>query len=181
MCTGTRTLSFKVVFTPALCNSFLCFPLPPHFPSSQFSITHLSPLGPVVWFSRDLYLRAKCPWNYTEKEKWWASLPRWIFWTLISCNKDICEPLLFGIEPCYLLTHIPSPSFDNKWQQVTTGDSQLSSLFFSAFAKFMPRTCYSFLSFNLNIKDVLLQHRDKKIVIFFYGVWQDLQQILMGT
>ena len=84
-----------------------------HYTSVSLGSCSLILQGPV--------LTAKCSQNYTalKKEKWWASLPSWIFQISIFWNKDICEPLMDS--PIWGWTLLSVPSFDNKWQQVQLG------------------------------------------------------------
>lgn len=120
MCVGTRVFSFGNCFTPTLCNFFITLfhlPLPyltfQHYTSVSLGSCSLLLQGPV--------LTAKCSQNYTalDKQKWWASLPSWIFHISIFWNKDICEPLMDS--PIWGWTLLFVPSFDNKWQQVELG------------------------------------------------------------
>lgn len=158
---------------------------PSLFPSSHFNITHLSPLGPVPWFSRDQYLPAKCPWNHTALEKENGGHPKGKYFELwfplvkiFTSAIDGC-PLGLNLAICSLTP--PSPSFDNKRQQVQLGI--LNDLPFPPLP--LPNSwqgpCFSFLFPLTWTSRMYCSTETEKIVIFFYSVWQDLQQILMGT
>lgn len=138
---------------------------PSLFLSSHFYITHLSLLGSVPWFSRDLYSTATCPWNYTtlEKEKWWA------FFRVNSLNFDFLSlRYLWVIDGCLLGMNLAICSHTLPVLVLT-----INNRYHGAFSKiFLPLSClcqthdqdllFFSLFFTLNIKYVLLQHRDWK-------------------
>lgn len=143
-------------------------PLLPFF-SSHFNITHLSLLGPVLSSPGTCILHPHAP-RITQlwRKTWWASLARVILWIFISSNRGILQ----AIGECPLSLNLA----------ICSGHSQWSFSPSPAFAKLMPRACFSFPFPRTGTSRMYCCSKEtEKIVIFFYGVWQDLQQILLGT
>ena len=111
--------------------------------SSHFNITHLSPLGLVAWFSRDLYLQPNAPritqlWRKrSDGHPCQAESFKFQF-SGIKIFASHWWIVPFGVEPCYLFLVLTINNNRYNWVFLV--------IFLPLpFLKLTPRTCYSFL------------------------------------